>query len=188
MNKLVVLILILGMGLLVGCSKEATVLTADTEVAHTDIIDESLTESSFSTEADGLIYVYVCGYVSRPGVYPLKTGSRICDALEVAGGVTQEGKPEALDQAHYVEDGQTIYVPSLYEDLEHTDVEDGLVDINQADKTQLMTLPGIGESKAELILQYKEEHGEFEAVEDLMNIPGIKEGVYNKIKDLIKVS
>lgn len=189
MNKLIVLILMVGMSLLVGCSGNETVMTADTEGTKKGISDlKDTTEIVSATETATFLYVYVCGYVEQPGVYPLKPGARICDALELAGGVTSDGKPEALDQAQHVEDGQTIYVPGRYEDVENADVDDGLVDINKADKSMLMTLPGIGESKAELILQYREEHGDFEAVEDLMNIPGIKEGVYNKIKDSIKVS
>lgn len=189
MNKLIVLILMFGMSLLVGCSSSETVMTADTESLNTGVSNfEDTTEIASATETATFFYVYVCGYVEQPGVYPLKPGARICDALELAGGVTADGKPEALDQAQRVEDGQTIYVPGRYEDVENVDVDDGLVDINKADKAMLMTLPGIGESKAEMILQYREEHGNFEAVEDLMNIPGIKEGVYNKIKDSIKVS
>ncbi len=189
MNKLIVLILMFGMSLLVGCSSSETVMTADTESTKKDVSDlEETTEIVSATETATFLYVYVCGYVEQPGVYPLNPGARICDALALAGGVTSDGKPEALDQAQHVEDGQTIYVPGRYEDVDNAVVDDGLIDINKADKTMLMTLPGIGESKAELILQYREEHGDFEAVEDLMNIPGIKEGVYNKIKDSIKVS
>lgn len=189
MNKIIVLILMFGMSLLVGCSSGGTIMTADTESLDTGVSDlEDTTKIVSATETATFLYVYVCGYVEQPGVYPLKPGARICDALELAGGVTSDGKPEALDQAQHVEDGQTIYVPGRYEDVDNAVLDDGLVDINKADKTMLMTLPGIGESKAEMILQYREEHGDFEAVEDLMNIPGIKEGVYNKIKDSIKVS
>lgn len=189
MNKLVVLILLLGMSLLVGCSREDVILTAQLENQEAGVSDSiEPAEVLSSTEETTFLYVYVCGYVKQPGVYPLKPGSRICDALELAGGVTEDGKPEALEQAQYVVDGQTIYVPGLYEDFENTDVDDGLIDINKADRQSLMTLPGIGESKAEQIIKYREEHGEFKAIEDLMNIPGIKEGVYNKIKDSIKVS
>lgn len=186
MNKLVVVFLLFGICMLAGCSKEDAVMTAQMETNEIDTL-ENPTEVPL-TEEQTFIYVYVCGNVKDPGVYPLKPGARIYDALKLAGGVTEEGKAEALDQAQYVEDGQTIYVPGIYEVTDDTDVDDGLVDINKADKELLMTLPGIGESKAEQIIQFREEHGTFESIEDLMNIPGIKEGVYNKIKALIKVS
>lgn len=145
-------------------------------------------EMSSTVQEERLVYVYVCGHVRQPGVYSLPADSRICDALELAGGVTEDAKPEALNQAEYVEDGQTIYVPGPDEEMDESGEENGLVDINKADKAMLMTLPGIGESKADMIIQYREEHGEFESIEDLMNIPGIKEGVFNKIKGGIKVS
>ena len=65
---------------------------------------------------------------------------------------------------------------------------DGRVDINTADASALMSLPGIGQSKADAIIAYRNEHGTFKAPEELMNISGIKEGVYQKIKDSIKVN
>lgn len=145
-----------------------------------------------------VIYVYVCGHVNCPGVYKLSTGSRIYDALDLAGGITEDGRPEALDQAKPVSDGQTIYVPGLDEEwtgvnsLEREESafspnDEGTVNINSASKEVLMTLPGIGESKADDIIKYREETGGFKSIEDIMKIQGIKEGVYNKIKDRISI-
>lgn len=189
MKKSIILFLVLGMCFLTGCSSQNEGITAkeyastsDGDVEETQVIVEQSTQQAM------LIYVYVCGHVEQPGVYPLEIGSRVCDALELAGGVTLDGKPEALNQAEYIEDGQTIYVPGLDEETKSAEVEDGLVDINEADQSMLMTLPGIGESKANLIIQYREEHGDFETIEELKDIPGIKEGIFNKIKDSIKVS
>lgn len=138
------------------------------------------------------IYVYVCGYVEKPGVYALSEDARICDALEMAGGVKVDGRGEALDQAQTICDGQTIYVPGMDEEktqqAEHADNEnDGMVNINTATIAELMTLPGIGETKANVIYSYRMENGNFSNIEELMQIPGIKEGVYNKIKNQIKV-
>ena len=88
-----------------------------------------------------------------------------------------------------MEDGQQIYIPSREEQQVSTaktgESSDGLISINQATKEEFMTLPGIGEAKAESIISYREEHGKFQSTEDLMKISGIKEGVYNKIKDYI---
>lgn len=149
------------------------------------------------------IYVYVCGHVAKPGVYALEEGDRICDALALAGGVTEDGRGEALSQAARVVDGQTIYVPGVDEDWNgsavtvvpadfgqtkaYDAIEDSRVDINQASREELMSLPGIGESKASDILKYREEHGGFQSVEELMNIPGIKEGVFRKLEEYVKV-
>lgn len=188
MNRRVLLFLLMGM-CLIGCSKQEAIITAQTYSTESENSNaEEVSDEGQNTDDSSFLYVYVCGYVERPGVYSLEAGSRICDALEMAGGVTQEGKPEALNQAEHLEDGQTIYVPALSEEQVSTNIDDGLVDINKADKTMLMTLPGIGESKADIIIQYRQEHGEFESIEELMDIPGIKEGVFNKIKDAIKVS
>lgn len=189
MKKTIILFLLLGVSCVIGCSKQDEVMTAaESTYASNDSVSDRQTMVETTTQELSIVYVYVCGHVECPGVYPLEVGARICDALELAGGVTEEGKPEALNQAEYVEDGQTIYVPSVDEEVESAEAEDGLVNINQADKETLMTLPGIGESKADIIIQYREEHGAFESIEELMNIPGIKEGVFNKIKSLIKVS
>ena len=99
-----------------------------------------------------------------------------------------------------VEDGQQIYVPtkeevengtfggvSGEETVKNTESSDGKVNINTADKTQLMTLPGIGESKAAAIITYRETHGSFQSIEELMEINGIKEGVFQKIRDMITI-
>ena len=172
---------------------------ADTEHSETDADSGSGTDvgspasESRGAEDDKLLYVYVCGHVIKPGVYALNEGDRICNALECAGGVSEDGAPETLAQAQPVYDGQTIYVPGIDEAADYKDTadndmaDDGLVNINSADKNELMTLPGIGESKALDIIRYREEHGSFSCLEDLMQITGIKEGVFNKIKDRIKV-
>lgn len=216
MNKCIWLIIFLGLGILTGCSQPEEVMTAidgkntvsdgqteqnpywdntktDIQVSPNDdsgteaAMTDSENQGSESDNAKEGIYVYVCGYVEKPGVYRLSVDARICDALKLAGGVTKEGRPEALNQAEHVSDGQTLYVPGMDEEIEETVLkDDGLVDINQADKAALMTLPGIGESKAEIIIQYREEHGTFNSIEELMEIPGIKEGVFNKIKGSIK--
>lgn len=143
------------------------------------------------------IYVHVCGAVVKPGVYEVNTGTRVFEAINLAGGATNEGAPDALNQAELVEDGQKILVPTLEEakTLEFEDTisnkedssKDGLVNINKAGKEELMTLPGIGDSKAQSIITYREENGNFKTIEDIKNITGIKDGLFNKIKDYISV-
>ena len=174
--------------------------------------EESLEELSVSaeseTEKEGAVpqeeqepaetvYVYVCGAVNAPGVYELKKDARVFEAITLAGGMTAEAAPEAVSQARTVADGEQIYVPTVREvQMQGSGVEDivtgnadvsGKVNINTAGKEELMTLTGIGEAKAQSILDYREEHGKFGSIEDLMLIEGIKEGVFNKIKEDITI-
>ncbi len=172
-----------------GCMRQdSAVMTADTAPLITEEVQETVS-SKEQTAPSEEIYVYVCGYVKQPGVYCLSEESRICDALRLAGGVLEDGNAEALNQAEHVTDGQTLYVPGIGENIreESASEEDGLLNINMAVKEDFMALPGIGESKAADIMQYRQEHGSFKSIEELMEIPGIKEGVFNKIKDKIKI-
>ena len=129
--------------------------------------------------------------MKSPGVYELPEGSRIVDAVEAAGGMTEAASGTWLNLAEPVSDGQKIEVPSETEaselEKEQQEAQSGLVNLNTASAEELMTLTGIGESKAEAILSYREEHGGFEKPEELMEIPGIKEGVFEKIRDQVTV-
>ncbi len=153
-----------------------------------------------------VIYVHVCGAVARPGVYTAKESARIVDVLKLAGGLTKEAAGDYLNQAQSVTDGQRIYVPTLME-LEGLNTSEYIsgavtedetkgtkdnkgntkVNINTADAVQLMTLPGIGQSKANSIIEYRNANGAFKTIEDLMKIPGIKEGSFRQISDKITV-
>lgn len=145
-------------------------------------------------------FVYVCGAVKHPGVFELPKGSRIYEAIALAGGLRKDAYTKGINQAQQIQDGDMIEVLTI---KEHRELEkeavipddqkqqdqdgDGLVDINTASLEQLMTLNGIGEAKAGNIIAYREENGGFPAPEDIMNVDGIGEGVYAKIKDKIKV-
>lgn len=152
------------------------------------------------------IVVDVCGAVRNPGVYELEMGARIFQAVEAAGGYLPEAAQTYLNRARSLEDGQQIYVPTEDElvsesfeiqerapeaagEEEKTQTaeqpEDERVDLNTADVEQLTTLSGIGTSKAEAIIAYREAHGGFASIEELMNVEGIKEGTFSKIKDKI---
>lgn len=154
---------------------------------------------------ESVVYVHVCGQVNVPGVYELPEGSRIYEAVAAAGGMTNQAAGERLNQAAAVEDGQQIYVLSKEEAAKDAEsaggeagvldasipgmpqAEDGKVNLNTATAEELMTLSGIGEAKAEAILRYREEHGGFQKVEELMEVEGIKEGVFHKIKEQVKI-
>ena len=123
-------------------------------------------------------------------MYQVKKDDRIVAAIEAAGGLTRDAAYDSVNQAQKMEDGQQIYIPSKTDQQstltqKSDESSSDLISINQASKEELMTLPGIGESKADRILAYRQEHGGFKSLEELMNISGIKEGVYNKMKDYI---
>ena len=193
----------------IGCHKEETEsISLDEAVVPegSEEEKEELEEDSGGREEERAepLAVHVCGRVAVPGVYELEAGSRICDAVEAAGGMLQDAADECINQAAFLEDGQKIYIPSREEVQEQsanglwqndnsvnnsagTSESDDRVNINRAGKEELMTLTGIGERKAEAILEYRQTHGGFDSVEELMQVEGIKQGTYEKIKDQIGI-
>lgn len=185
MKKSIVFLLLIGCFLFSGCKHESY-LNADDELF---ISTSSSADEQVSQTTDNRIYVQVSGCVEHPGVYELSEGARVYEAIDMAGGLTAEADASDLNQALQASDGQMIYVMSAAEkeEAKAQAVDDGKVNINTADEQTLMMLPGIGASKASSIVTYREKNGNFTNPEDLMNITGIKEGVFNKIKDRITV-
>lgn len=144
-------------------------------------------EESDEVIASGDIYVYVCGAVIREGVYKLPAGSRIYEAIEMAGGFREDAATTEVNQAEVLQDEARIYVPTFADIISAEEENDGKINLNKATKEELMTLPGVGEAKAASIIQYRNENGGFKSIEEIMQISGIKEGLYEKIKDLIKI-
>lgn len=154
---------------------------------------------ALQTESEALICVHVCGAVNAPGVYEMAEGSRVCDAVALAGGFAEDADSTWINQAGYVQDGQQLYVYTAEEtqglsrdapphgEAAVQDTADGLVNLNTAGREELMTLPGIGEAKADAIIAWRTEHGAFGAIEEIQQISGIKEAVFSKIKDRITV-
>lgn len=165
---------------------------AEGNPADTDAAENTgdLTETETDTEE---IAVFICGAVNNPGVYYLDTNARVYEAVEAAGGFQKDADTEWLNQAGYLADGQKLQIFTRKETSQMvlTDAQAGpnagLVNLNTADRDSLMTLPGIGASKADAILDYRREQGEFQTIEDIMQISGIKEAVFSKIKDQITV-
>ena len=172
--------------------------------------------SDASLEEAKTLVVHICGAVSAPGVYELPAGSRIIDAVEAGGGFLPEADEACCNLAEEIVDGCQIYIMTKSEscadgqtekkagiqtspdsDMQTTDrnvrsnsapaLENGLVNLNTADVAALMTLPGIGESRAKAIISYREQHGAFAQIEDIMKISGIKQAAFSKIKDKITV-
>lgn len=159
------------------------------EVLSSSDASEEVTVAA--TEQAVRIGVYVCGEVMKPGMYYFDSNARVEDAIEAAGGITANAVIDSMNLAAYVNDCDKVYVPAFGEDIEaltgNDEPTDNRIDINRATLDELMTLPGIGQSKAQSIIDYRTEQGGYTSIEDIMNITGIKEGVFNKIKDLIKV-
>ena len=128
----------------------------------------------------------------------MEEGSRICDLVKLAGGLTEEADLNALNQAEKVTDGMKVRVYTKEEAVDlpvqtgigMTTTEEtgsGTININTADQTQLVTLSGIGAARAADIIAYRTEHGSFQTIEEIMNVSGIKESTFQKIKDQIVV-
>ena len=155
----------------------------------------SETEQTTEEKQDKLLYIYVCGQVQNPGVYTLPDGSRMYDVFLLAGGFTKDAATDYWNQARLLKDGEMIYVPSKGEVTEHLFEQDitgktnesDKVNINTASKEELMTLPGIGETKALAILAYRQENGPFSSLEELKQVEGIKDAVFSKVKGHIEI-
>ncbi len=203
--KLMLLILIVGCFLFTGCGSGETSYYEASETDNTEKnakqdtngITESETVDFSETTTEDLFPVYVCGAVREPGVYYLNAGAINAEALEAAGGLIEGAAVDYVNLADSVVSGEKLYFP--YEDelelgynvIFSDDSQTGkqkLININTATKEELMTLPGIGESKADAIITYRENNGPFQNVEDITNISGIKNGVYNNIKEYIVVN
>lgn len=174
-----------------GCSSRTdNMLRLNTEL-QTEVETELAETDTELTEEPSEICVFVCGQVKNPGVYRLEAGSRVCDAIEKAGGCLDTADMWAVNQAEILTDESRIYIPEPGEDISaeegNPSVQDGRISLNHAGKEELMTLPGIGEAKADSILEYRELNGGFKTIEELMNIPGIKEGIFQKIQDCVMV-
>ena len=183
--KIILLICLMFIAL-VACQK-GECESISLEQVEEEAIDENTEERTERTEDMEYIFVYVCGAVNREGVYELLSGSRVYQAIEVAGGFREDADKNSVNQAEVLEDEERIYVPIVGEKITSVSEEEGKVNINKASKEELMTLPGVGESRAESIIQYREDVGAFQNIEDIMQVSGIKEGLFEKIKDLITV-
>ena len=182
---------------------------ASTEKPDQRASEEQTSESGSEDRAEECV-VYVCGAVKKEGVYTLPEGSRVSDALEAAGGYAKKARRGAVNLARRVTDGEKIRFPEEGEEPEESGDDgsgsgngsgdgrtgagddgsgsdmDSRININTADAAELTQLPGIGATRAADILAYRSAKGTFSKPEDLMQVPGIKEGIYNKLKDHIR--
>jgi len=143
------------------------------------------------------VFVEIKGAVMYPGVYELEQDQRIKDVVQLAGGYTENADTQFINHAQKVQDEMVIYIPIKGEQLEEgtsslltlpTETnQEQKININKADVATLATLPGIGPSKAQSILTYREENGQFQTIDDLKNVSGIGDKTFEKLKDAITV-
>lgn len=186
---------------LCGCEDKALVLTkasssesdfAESTYGKDTFIEESAAEHGSKAQAsEQWLYVHVCGAVKNPGVVKVPAGSRACEALEAAGGFTEEASQSSVNLAALLQDGQQLIFPTLEEEEVIKKREEaklsGVVNINTAGPEELCTLPGVGESRAMDIVTFREQNGDFKIPEDIMKVSGIKDSLYQKIRDRITV-
>ena len=203
----VVVALVVGTGLVdVVSSDGLTVTSADAGSAageDAEAADGAAEEGEESADGDSTtVFVYVTGAVASPKVCELSEGARVLDAIEAAGGFTDDAATDALNLARVVEDGEQIDVPTEQEAAEaaasgtsssssstssSSDSTSSLININTATAEELETLPGIGEVTAANIIADREENGAFESIEDITRVSGIGDKKFEAIEDLICV-
>ena len=206
-NNVIITVMSLVLGLSLTACGEQVRLETGKETARQEEQKTETGETTGETEAasqtEAQIVVHVCGAVANPGVYRLSEGSRAEDAVQLAGGMTGEAAADYLNLAGVLTDGEKLVVPYRSEIPDGGQYgEDGFgqagsagvsgeadtrVDLNHADQAALMTLPGIGEARAAAILAYRESHGPFQSPEEIMNVSGIKQAAYEKLKDQIVI-
>lgn len=182
--------------------KNEFTISSDNE--NSSLSDAELVENNIShkyelDESDeNKIIVYICGAVKESKVISLKEDSRIADAIEAVGGLTQDADLTNINLAYILEDGEKIYIPKKGEKIEDTSStitssispsssKSTKININKATQTELETIPGIGPSTALKIINYRTENGKFATIEDIKNVSGIGDAKFESMKDYICV-
>lgn len=175
---------------------------------ESEILISNTSENKTNVEIqEDLVIIHITGSVKNPGIVKLKYGSRIEDAIEAAGGLTENADITNVNLAYVLDDGVKIRIPSITDEkngdkqileegsgeniIEETNMTLGAstkeVNINKATETELQSLPGIGASLASRIIEYRNQNGKFSKIEDIKNVNGIGDSKYDNIKDFITV-
>lgn len=166
---------------------------------YEELLESTSEENAIDEEEKTIevpIMVDIKGAVQRPGVYEMDDNARLLEVIEKAGGFTEEADSRQVNLAQIVTDQMMIYIPREGEEIpdelvldQVNDVDSvGRININTADITELTQLKGIGEARAASIIEYREEYGRFESVEEIKNVSGIGEAIFEGFKDEIVVN
>ena len=182
-----ILLILVGVGGLFSKKEESV---EGTTVVETTMLVE---KTEVSTTQETVIFVDIKGAVKNPGVYQMKVGDRVKDALDAAGGLTEEADSQKVNLAKRLEDQMVIVVPKVGEEAEEIsagvtskeEAKEGKVNINTATVEELKTLKGVGEKKAEAIIEYRKKNGSFKTKEDLMKVRGIGKKLFESFEERI---
>ena len=182
-----ILLILVGVGGLLPKKEEAV---EESEAVVTTVLAEKTEEN---TTLEAVIFVDIKGAVKKPGVYQMKAGDRVKDAIDAAGGLTAEADSQKVNLAQRVEDQMVIVVPKVGEEAEAIPAgvtsketsKEGKVNINTATVEELKTLKGVGEKKAEAIIEYRKKNGSFKTKEDLMKVRGIGKKLFESFEERI---
>ena len=182
-----ILLILVGVGGLFSKKEESV---EGTTVVETTMLVE---KTEVSTTQETVIFVDIKGAVKNPGVYQMKIGDRVKDALDAAGGLTEEADSQKVNLAKRLEDQMVIVVPKVGEEAEEIpagvtskeEAKEGKVNINTATVEELKTLKGVGEKKAEAIIEYRKKNGSFQTKEDLMKVRGIGKKLFESFQERI---
>ena len=182
-----ILLILVGVGGLFSQKEESV---EEIEAVVTTVLAE---KTEVSTTQETVIFVDIKGAVKNPGVYQMKVGDRVKDALDAAGGLTEEADSQKVNLAKRLEDQMVIVVPKVGEEAEEIPAgatskeatKEGKVNINTATVEELKTLKGVGEKKAEAIIEYRKKNGSFQTKEDLMKVRGIGKKLFDSFQERI---
>ncbi len=190
----IITLLVVISGFAYSCSFKDNAVIIENEKDTTTLCEESFNRETSKANLDELdenvIFIYITGSVISPGVYKLPPESHIFDVVEAAGGFSEQADVCSINMASILSDGDHIHVCAIgeaYTSESNGQSFNGLVNINTANKEQLMTLQGIGETRADSIITYRDTVGAFNTIEDIMKVSGIKEAAFAKIKEDICV-
>lgn len=192
----VLVIVVAGIAYMFMDTDEATTYAVDqpTIILHTSPYNNVNTPIQIYETSSNSIVIYISGEVNYPDVFELPYGSRVIDALNLAGGATENADLNRVNLASFLSDAQHVIIPAFGEIIVYetttanTPSGSGLVNINTADLTELMTLSGIGAVIGQNIIDYRNANGNFERIEDIQNVNRIGAGVFSNIRDMITVN
>lgn len=206
-------IVLVGLGIFaffqVNLQKQSSQATALSSSQNVSVTSSTLTSSSNTQTTSDYVYVDLKGAVKNPGVYKMASTARVTDVIKKAGGISEQADINQVNLACKLTDQMLIYIPQIGEQpdilspalisqqtsqatntqtiTDSTTTDTNKINLNSATKEQLQQLNGIGDKKADLIIQYREDNGGFKTIEDLKNVSGIGDKTFESLKDSITV-